>query len=810
MIFHAAAKKFAKAGALADEIPYWGWIDERTALTVGAEMVTVCELTRFSAVGTPEDRREAVITRWTRMLSACPPTARVYTLVLRRPAVHVPPGTGAAIARRAGRLRAEHLRGRTDQVTAYVAFVFEARVQAAKHSSPSGRETPLQAARRRAAAFYRGLVGAQGDEQDWLLASIEAEAERVRREVDALAAMTGDVTPMRVLEAPEASSVLGEIVNRPGYQPVGAPVGAGMNWWLARSAIEIERRNLRLDGEDATVYSLLAPPLEIAAGALDALSAIPCAMSVAWEWRPLEMAKARKRIVNAQRHYFQKRYGMMAHATDRAGTDSAMVDSAAAAEVERLADARVELESDGIAYGELAVTITMHGDLRDIEAHDADLHRVFASSDAKLIRESFGMPSVYFGRLPGQPRGRQVRAILASAGVAACMAPLYGPSPGPRSCQHLDAPTLATLETPQGTPYRYDLFEADVGHTVILGATGSGKSFLANFLLLSALQYDPRVCILDLGGSYQGLTEMVGGEYLALSPDGSAARPICPFALPPSERTYRFLCGWVERLLRIGGYNPSGEDATEIRQRVQDLYHWPEGQRTIGHLVPSLPHRMWGALDRWHGDGAWAPVFDHPPDEWEPADWQVVDLAGAAEHEDLVQAALAYYLERMRLAVDGDDSRTRLKVMLVDEAWRFLRDADTAAWLMEAAKTWRKRNAALLLATQSAADLATSVETKGLIESCPTKIFLANPTFRRDMCDLFGLEDLEADLIRELVPKSELYLRRPMSSEVLRLSVDRRSYWLYTSSPAEADRRARLAAEHGMERAIEMLAGGQG
>ena len=60
-------------------------------------------------------------------------------------------------------------------------------------------------------------------------------------------------------------------------------------------------------------------------------------------------------------------------------------------------------------------------------------------------------------------------------------------------------------------PYHYDLFQGDVGHTLMLGATGAGKSFALNFLLVQALQYDPCVLILDLGGSYRWLTQFLGG-----------------------------------------------------------------------------------------------------------------------------------------------------------------------------------------------------------------------------------------------------------------------------------------------------------
>ena len=98
------------------------------------------------------------------------------------------------------------------------------------------------------------------------------------------------------------------------------------------------------------------------------------------------------------------------------------------------------------------------------------------------------------------------------------MAPIFGPPVGTPQSAHLRAAALAVLETQWRTPYHYDLFQGDVGHTLVLGATGAGKSFALNFLLVQALQYDPRILILDLGGSYRWLTQFLGGGYMELSP----------------------------------------------------------------------------------------------------------------------------------------------------------------------------------------------------------------------------------------------------------------------------------------------------
>jgi len=493
------------------------------------------------------------------------------------------------------------------------------------------------------------------------------------------------------------------------------------------------------------------------------------------------------------------------------GTASAMVDSAAAVESDRLGAALVELEADGVAYGDATLTVALHGELDEIERLDGDVRRLFAAHDAKAVREGYGQLPVWFSRLPAQPRKRQVRTVFVSAGLAACLAPVFGPPRGSARCRHLDRGSLAVLETPWRTAYHYDLFRGDVGHTLILGATGSGKSFALNFLLVEALKYDPRVLILDLGGSYRWLTRFLGGHYLELTPAGDAETglKLQPFALPAGTRTFQFLTGWVLRLLRLGGYEPTGADTSEIRSRIEDLYALGAERRTLGVLTGSLPAAMWPALSRWTGDGVWGRFFDNAPvggADLEFRDWQVIDLAGAAEHADLCEAALAYLLERLRLEIEDPREAARLKLMVVDEAWRYLADPAVLAYLAEAAKTWRKKNAALVLATQSAVDMTGTSGASALLESIPTKLFLANPELPDGVGDLFRLNDSEVGRIRELTPKRELYLRRPDEAAVLRLEVDPESYWLYTSSPLDAERRAEAVQRHGLAKALEVLA----
>ena len=257
-----------------------------------------------------------------------------------------------------------------------------------------------------------------------------------------------------------------------------------------------------------------------------------------------------------------------------------MEDLAATSEADRMGRASAELESDGMPYGEASVGLAIHGGRREVEARAAEAAALLAGVDVKCIRETTGQLPAWFGRLPGARRSLQFREMLVSAGAAACLAPLWGDPVGHAACRHLRGGPLAVLETRGRTRFGWDLFAgSDVGHTAVFGATGSGKSFFLNFLLVNALRYRPRVCVLDLGGGYRPLTELVGGSYLALDPRAGRGLALRPLDVEESDASLHFLSGWIGELLALGGYSASGDDGGEIRKAVESAFRMARGRR---------------------------------------------------------------------------------------------------------------------------------------------------------------------------------------------------------------------------------------
>ena len=142
----------------------------------------------------------------------------------------------------------------------------------------------------------------------------------------------------------------------------------------------------------------------------------------------------------------------------------------------------------------------------------------------------------------------------------------------------------------------------------------------------------------------------------------------------------------------------------------------------------------------------------------------------------------------------------------MDEAWRFIQHPTLRAYVQEGLKTWRKRNAAMILATQTVEDFASADLLRTVVESCPTKLLLANPALdRRHYAELFQLNEMELDLLTGLMPRQQILLKRPDLAKVLTLTVDPKSYWIYTNTPIDNARVAETFREYGFEAGLDRL-----
>jgi len=210
-------------------------------------------------------------------------------------------------------------------------------------------------------------------------------------------------------------------------------------------------------------------------------------------------------------------------------------------------------------------------------------------------------------------------------------------------------------------------------------------------------------------------------------------------------------------------------------------------------------------LHKWVDGGRYASVFDNPVDTLALERLQVFDFEAMRSYPAVLEPLLFYVLHRVSTSVQSE-SETGLKICVLDEAWRLIQHPAVRGYVQEALKTWRKNNGAMLLASQSLDDFASTDLLRTVIESCPTRLLLANPSMNIEQYrELLQLNDMELSVLANLVPKRQVLLKRPSLSRVLELNVDPKSYWIYTNTPIDNDRVASVFRELGFAAGLDHL-----
>ena len=485
-----------------------------------------------------------------------------------------------------------------------------------------------------------------------------------------------------------------------------------------------------------------------------------------------------------------------------------LLDDSKEAQVRELGEGLQEIEIAGNYFGLFSLTVVIYDrDLAKVERACAEFYKVFSVHDAQLYEEQYNLLNAFLAAVPGNYACNLRYLYLANTNYAD-FSFLFTLDSGEVCNRHLRAEYLAVLETNQHTPYFLNLHYRDVAHTMILGRTGAGKSFLLNFLITNLQKYSPHTFIFDLGGSFESLTQLFGGSYVRVGLESEDFK-INPFSLAPSKENLDFLTLFVKVLIlaqKAGELDPATE--RDLYHQIENLYSVDPALRTLGVLANTLGHDLAARLAKWTRGGQFGFLFDNTEDTISFSRFQSFDFQRVSGYAELLEPLLFYFLHRANAVICDRQVSSAFKAFFIDEAWVFLKNPSIQRYVVEALKTWRKHNAAMVLSTQSLDELKRSDILDVIVESCATKIFLANPDMDRDLYRRqFHLNHTEVELIANLIPKQQFLIKTPELGKVANLNVDRKSYWLYTNDPYDNKKRNEAFETHGFERGLEVLAG---
>ena len=805
-------KNYEETGSLPEQVNLCGFIGPEVFLTKSGETGVVLEVRGVDYECLDQAAIDGFTKRLESALKLFDENCRVYQYLFKRNNQAIPyqlyanPVVDAAIENRMAYLAAKA--GTLFSLSVYYVLLYQrletsARLEMAlsrflDHPAKSFLEVCTQS------FSTKKTVLVLGKDLDQAQAAVLQKARNFILQVS-------DFLPARILGKHEAFRVLKRTLNFDPEKLAAARLkhDTFLDYYLPESHIECHRRHLRVDDDYVKVLTLKEPSAQSFPLIFKRLLEVEANYHIATEWKKEDSGKTRRAIQSKRRHFHNTKRSFASQVSlNDAPAQDILLDDSKEAQVRELGEGLQEIEIAGNYFGLFSLTVVIYDpDLAKVERACAEFYKVFSVHDAQLYEEKYNLLNAFLAAVPGNCAFNLRYLYLANTNYAD-FSFLFTLDSGEVRNRHLRAEYLAVLETNHRTPYFLNLHYRDVAHTMILGRTGAGKSFLLNFLITSLQKYAPHTFIFDLGGSFESLTQLFGGSYVRVGLESQDFK-INPFSLPPTKENLDFLALFLKVLMqsqRAGELDPATE--RDLYHQIENLYAVDPALRTLGVLANTLGHDLAGRLAKWTRGGQFGFLFDNAEDTISFSSFQSFDFQRMGGYPELLEPLLFYILHRANTVISDRETSSVFKAFFIDEAWVFLKNPSIQRYVVEALKTWRKHNAAMVLSTQSLDELKRSDILDVIIESCATKIFLANPDMDRDLYRRqFHLNETEVELIANLVPKQQFLIKTPELGKVANLNVDPKSYWLYTNDPYDNKKRKEAFAAHGFERGLEVLAG---
>jgi type IV secretion/conjugal transfer VirB4 family ATPase len=552
----------------------------------------------------------------------------------------------------------------------------------------------------------------------------------------------------------------------------------------------------KLGDRHLRVLTVLGFPNTTSPGFLDALNDLGFSYRWMTRWIPLGKEEATKHLTRLRRQWFSKRKSVAAMLREvMFNRETALVDPDADNKAVDADEALQELGADDVAFGFVTTAIVV-SDTDPRRANDKLLavEPIVNGRGFATIREALNAVEAWLGSLPGNPYANVRQPIVHTLNLAHMM-PVSAVWAGPEGNAHLRAPPLMMTQTRGSTPFRLDLHVGDVGHTLVVGPTGAGKSVLLALLALQFCRFiGAQVAIFDKGRSTRAAVLAMQGRAVDLALDGDVA--LQPLAAIDTSGEIAFALEWVIGLLVNEGVTITPEVKDAVWTALQSLASAPRAERTLtGLAVLTQSNALVAALTPYTLEGPYGRLLDGARETLDLADVLHFEMDGLMQVKRLVLPVLTYLFHRLEARFDG-----RPTLLVLDEAWVFLDDPLFAARIREWLKTLRKKNVAVVFATQSLADIERSSIAPALIESCPTRIFLPNDRAlepqSRAVYERFGLNARQIEILSRATPKRDYYAQTARGNRLFELGLGPVGLAIAgASSPNDQRLIDRLAAE---------------
>jgi len=480
-------------------------------------------------------------------------------------------------------------------------------------------------------------------------------------------------------------------------------------------------------------------PTESYPGILDGLNRL--GLSYRWSTRfiPLDQMDAEKQIEKIRKKWAQKRKSLRNVIKDSQGGMTADTNLDAARNVNDCVIAAGENSEGAVKFGYYTGVIVITADSEENADRDArDVVKLVNNAGFVARVEDLNAVEAFLGTLPGHGYMNVRRPIMHTANLSDLL-PLTGIWPGkavnpaPPELFPANSPPLAVVATTGETPFNLNLHVGDVGHTLIVGPTGAGKSVLLNFIAMQWQRYEnAQIFYFDKGYSSFASCNASGGAYYEIGLPG--AIELYPFAHidEPTEREWAQT--WIESIVKIQTHSevvlPHLKRA--IGAALETISQSPPEMRTLGEFTAQLQdpdnelQQIMFSYTKAANNIA-GNILDGRGDSIASSRFTVFEM----QHiKNLNKEAQATLLLAIFHRIERELTHNYPTLIVLDEAWLYLDNPVFEDMIREWLKVLRKANASVVFATQEVNDILNSPIAETIKQACSTRIFLPNPEAR--------------------------------------------------------------------------------
>jgi type IV secretion system protein VirB4 len=559
----------------------------------------------------------------------------------------------------------------------------------------------------------------------------------------------------------------------------------------------------RLGDMHLRVITIRFFPVSSFPGILDDLNRLP--MEYRWMNRfiPLDKLQAERELTKMKTRWFAKRKGVGAIVKETIFKEQSQLSDSVALQQSNDADAALqELGTDLISFGYYtSVIVVSDKTTESVNLKAREVERIINSRGFTCYREDMQAVQAWLGSIPGQCNANVRIPMLSSISFAHIM-PISAVWAGPTENKRLAGPPLMYTRTEGNTPFRFSHHFGDVGHMLIPGPTGSGKSVLLTLIETQFQRYkDAQIFIFDKGGSSMAMTYGLGGDWYALGvEEGGSDLQFQPLQYIDQEVERIWAAEWIEELC----VNEKMEVNAKLRENIwRDLIllsGLPQKQRTLSGLFQiTQDERLASAIKTYTFQGPYGYLLDADKDNLSVGSFLCFEMEKLMDTPHVLPPVLSYLFHRLDQKFTGKPT-----LLLLDEAWVYLSNPIFVKKIKDWLITARKKNVSVIFATASLATVADNPITATLLESCPTRVYLPNPQAQEPLnialYKKFGLNDVQIQILAFATPKKEYYFTSPDGNRLFDLQLGPLALAFCGSSTPE-DRKLvkQLVNEHGKE-----------